>query len=85
MDAYKYEKIRNVAVLGHGGCGKSTLVEACAYTTGIIKRQGSISEGNTISDYTWKNRNANFQYPPLWYLLFGRILRLIFLDAPILF
>lgn len=51
MDVYTSEKIRNIVLLGHGGCGKTTLVEAMAYTQGILKRQGKIEEGNTISDY----------------------------------
>ena len=51
METFETEKIRNVAILGHGSCGKTTLVEAMAYTTGIIKRQGKVEEGNTISDY----------------------------------
>ena len=51
MNVYSTEKIRNVVLLGHGSCGKTTLVEAMAYLTGITKRQGKIEEGNTISDY----------------------------------
>lgn len=51
MDTYKYEKIRNVVLLGHGSCGKTTLVEAMAYMTGVTKRQGRVEEGNTISDF----------------------------------
>ena len=51
MNVYTSQKVRNVVMLGHGGCGKTTLVEAMAYTTGIINRQGKVEEGNTISDY----------------------------------
>ncbi len=51
MNIYTSEKIRNVVLLGHGGCGKTTLAEAMAFSAGITKRQGKVEEGNTISDY----------------------------------
>ena len=51
MKVYKTQDIRNVAVLGHGGCGKTTLVEAMANVTGVTSRMGKVVDGNTISDY----------------------------------
>ena len=51
MNVYTTDKIRNVVLLGHGGCGKTSLVEAMAYLAGITSRMGKVSDGNTISDY----------------------------------
>lgn len=45
------ESIRNVAVLGHQGSGKTTLVESLAYKVGLISEKGTIEKKNTISDY----------------------------------
>ena len=51
MKVYKTQDIRNVAILGHGGCGKTSLVEAMAHVTGVTNRQGRVEDGNTISDW----------------------------------
>ncbi len=51
MNGYNYENIRNIALLGHGGCGKTTFLDASLLATGVIKRLGSIADGNTVSDH----------------------------------
>ena len=51
MNVYTTDKIRNVVLLGHGGCGKTTLVESMAYLSGITSRMGKVQDGNTVSDY----------------------------------
>ena len=51
MDVYRTDRIRNVVLLGHGGAGKTTLVEAMAYLSGMTSRLGKVSDGNTVSDF----------------------------------
>lgn len=51
MNVYTTDKIRNVVLLGHGGSGKTSLVEAMVYLAGMTKRMGSVENGNTVSDY----------------------------------
>ena len=44
-------EIRNICLLGHGGSGKTSLVESMLYMTGVIDRQGKPADGNTVCDY----------------------------------
>ena len=60
MNVYTTEKIRNVVLLGHGGAGKTSLVEAMAYLAGQTTRMGKISEGNTISDFDKEEVKRSF-------------------------
>lgn len=45
------DTIRNVAIIGHSGEGKTTLTEAILFNAGVIDRQGRVDDGNTVSDY----------------------------------
>ena len=60
MKVYRTDEIRNVVLLGHGGSGKTSLVEAMAYISGATTRLGSISAGSTISDFDKEEQKRQF-------------------------
>ena len=71
MEVFTTDRIRNVVLLGHGGAGKTSLVEAMAYLSGQTGRMGKISDGNTVSDFDKEEIKRSFSIqttviPILW-------------------
>lgn len=60
MKVYTTDQIRNVVILGHGGCGKTSLVEAMAFLAGVTSRLGKVEDGNTISDFDKEEQKRLF-------------------------
>lgn len=60
MKVYRTDEIRNVVLLGHGGCGKTSLAEAMAYVSGATNRMGKVADANTISDFDKEEQKRGF-------------------------
>lgn len=82
MNVYTTDKIRNVVLLGHGGCGKTSLVEAMAYLSGLTTRMGKVSDGNTISDYDKEEIKRQFSINTSVVPIIWEDAKINILDAP---
>ncbi|MEZ4561215.1 MAG: elongation factor G [Thermomicrobiales bacterium] len=51
MKQYPADRIRNIGLFAHGGAGKTSLTEACLFTSRATTRLGKVEEGNTVTDY----------------------------------
>ena len=82
MNIYTTDKIRNVVLLGHGGCGKTSLVEAMAYVSGLTTRIGKVADGNTISDYDKEEIKRKFSITTSVVPIIWEGCKINLLDAP---
>jgi len=82
MKVYKTQEIKNIALLGSKGSGKTTLAEAMLYECGVIKRRGTVEAGNTVSDYFPVEKEYGYSvFSTIFYAEFlGK--KLNFIDCP---
>lgn len=82
MNVYTTDKIRNVVLLGHGGAGKTSLLEAMAYLSGITSRLGSVADGTTLSDFDKEEQNRKFSISTSMAPVIWNDYKINILDAP---
>ena len=82
MKVFETTNIRNVAVVGHGGCGKTTLVSAMLFDTGAVSRLGRVEDGSTVTDFDPDEIERRISLQTA--IAFGewRKAKINFLDAP---
>ena len=82
MKVYRTDEIRNVVLLGHGGCGKTSLAEAMAYVSGAVNRMGKVTDGNTISDFDKEEQKREFSISTALIPIEWEKAKINVLDAP---
>ncbi|GAH26496.1 unnamed protein product [marine sediment metagenome] len=76
------EKLRNLAIIGGQGTGKTSLVEAFLYQAKLINKMGSVTQGNTLSDYDQIEKKRGFSINPSLFHLPWRDHKINLLDGP---
>lgn len=85
MKAYTSNNIRNIAVLGHGGKGKTTLCEALLYISGASDRLGKVADGNTVLDFDAEEKRRKSSVSSAMAAIEWDNTKLNIIDAPGLF
>lgn len=82
MKGYTSDTIRNVALLGHGGSGKTTFIEAALLATKVISRLGKVEDGNTVSDYDKMEKEKGYSIRTSIVPVEYENVKINFLDTP---
>ena len=82
MKVYQTNEIKNIALIGSAGSGKTTLAEAMLYEAGIIKRRGTVEGKNTVSDYFPVEQEYGYSVFPTVFHVEWNNKKLNFIDCP---
>ncbi|MBR6181528.1 MAG: elongation factor G [Prevotella sp.] len=82
MKVYQTNEIRNIALIGSAGSGKTTLAEAMLYEAGVIKRRGTVEAKNTVSDYFPVEQEYGYSVFPTVFQVEWNNKKLNFIDCP---
>src|SRR5437867_6376789 len=82
MAKYKVEDIRNIALVGHGAAGKTSLADALLFAAKAVGRRGSVDDGTSVSDYDDEEHKQKFSIDASVLHLDHKGKRVNVLDAP---
>ena len=82
MAKFETKNIRNLALLGHGGSGKTSLAEAMLYITGETDRLGNVAAGNTVCDYDAEETARKFSISASVAPMVWKDIRINVIDTP---
>ena len=85
MKQFDAKNIKNVALLGHGSCGKTTLAEAMLYIAGATDRFGTVADGTTVTDCDAEERKRHISVSTAVAPLVWKDVKINLIDAPGLF
>ncbi len=82
MKVYQTKDIKNIAIIGNSGSGKTTLAEAMLFESGLIKRRGTVENGNTVSDYFPVEKEYGYSVFPTVFSIEWKNKMMNFIDCP---
>ena len=82
MATFDTKSIRNLALLGHGACGKTSLTEAMLYLAGETQRLGKVADGNTVSDFDAEEQKRGFSISATLANLTWKNIKVNLIDTP---